>query len=95
MSKELLDKKAKELGWNSFEESYNKLSYIPLIDIVERAFQGIEQPELSKRFIKKKILEGFQEFEMELIRPDRVSVTSGLNQLFKYLEHKRIKLNIK
>ena len=95
MSRELLDKKAKELGWDNFEEAYNKLHYTPLMSIVESAFEESEKPELSKRFIKKKVLEGFQDFGMELIRPDRVSVTSGLNQLFKYLEHKGIKLTVK
>ena len=94
MSKEILDKKAQSLGWDNIEEMYQKVNYTPFMGVIEQCFEEQLNPTLSKDFIKKKMLEGFKEANMELIRPDRVSFQQGLKQLFKYLEHKGITLNL-
>ena len=91
---EVLDKKAQSLGWDNIEEMYNKVNYTPFMSVIEQCFEEQLYPTLSKDFIKKKMLEGFKEANMELIRPDRVSFQQGLKHLFKYLEHKGIKLNL-
>lgn len=93
MSK-ILDKKAQSLGWEGIEEMYNKVSYTPFMGVLEECLEEQSNITLSKDFIKKKMLEGFKEVGMELIRPDRVSFQQGLKQLFKYLEHKGIKLEL-
>ena len=94
MSKEILDKKAQSLGWDNIEEMYQKVNYTPFMGVIEQCFEEQLNLTLSKDFIKKKMLEGFKEANMELIRPDRVSFQQGLKQLFKYLEHKGITLNL-
>lgn len=94
MSRKILDKKAQSLGWEDMEEMYNKVSYTPFMGAIEQCLEEQSNITLSKNFIKKKMLEGFKEANMELIRPDRVSFQQGLKHLFKYLEHKGIKLEL-
>ncbi len=92
--RKILDKKAQSLGWGNIEEMYNKVSYTPFMGVIEECMEELSSPTLSKDFIKKKMLEGFRENSMELIRPDRVPFQQGLKHLFKYLEHKGITLNL-